>query len=85
MLSEVELLDTWCAVREEMHRGASFTAACTEVAAEEEFDPTAIRYRVRRAAERLGLSELKGLVHRVNIDGEAAHRLSRKGRTLWIA
>lgn len=58
MLSEVELLDTWCAVREETHRGASFTAACEEVAEVNEFDPTAIRYRVRRAEERLGLPRL---------------------------
>ena len=59
MLSEVELLNTWCAVREETQRGVSFTAACEEVAEEDEFDPTAIRYRVRQAEVRLGLPRLE--------------------------
>ena len=58
MLSEVELLDTWCAVQKEMYRGVSFTAACEEVAEKDEFDLTAIRYRVRQAEERLGLPRL---------------------------
>ena len=63
MLSQTELLDTWCAVRAHMVQGLSYTKATQDVAfllcLELPYCPETIRYRVRQAEARLRLPILR--------------------------